>query len=197
MADRREVWESKRPVFSSLPAYGYQNNDVTDWVTSWVDQELSKVSDTLQNFHENIDPATCPESLLDYLAWMVGLSNQFWDVTWQPSVKRAMIANAHYLFNHLGTLDTIRKVLDIHGLPYDIWTDGNLTLPFTLPGTFGKPRLRYFVRVPISVNRNGRGWMEVKRTIRNYSAAVVKGSVSHEAFRLNYSRLGDPLFRAS
>ena len=127
----------------------------------------------------------------------MGLSDNYWDVQWSTGVKRAMIESAYGLFNTSGTLLAVREVLDIHSIPYDIWVDGSLRVPFTLPGTFGQPKLRYYVRVPLSVSRDGVQWKEAERTIRNYSAAVVNGRVTYKGFKLGYSRLSDPVFKST
>lgn len=197
MSDRREVWSSQRPVLNSLPANGYQNNEPTNWVTSWVDQELTGVATRLQEFYKQIDADLAPPEMLDYLAWLVGLSGRYWDVQWSELVKRRMIKLAYQLINQAGTLDAVRLVLDAHEIPYDIWVDGSLRLPFNLPGTFGQPKLRFYLRVPLSILRDGKDWREAERTIRNYNAAVVNGKVTFKAFFLSYSTLGDPVFKAS
>ena len=195
MADRAEIWASKRPIMNSLPQYGYQDNLVTDWLTAWVDSELSKTAEGLQNFYTNLQPDTAPSEYLDFLGWLVGFSDRYWDVSWSDSVKRGMIQNGYWIVNHIGTLDSIRRVLDVHQIPYDIWLDGNLNLPFKLSGTFGTPSLRYFIRVTLGVGRSSKAWKEVERTIRNFSAAPVRGRVSYQGFKLGYSKLGDPMFR--
>jgi phage tail P2-like protein len=178
-----------------LPKDGYQNNEVTDWVTRWSGEELKAVATKLQSLHAYADPNLIDEEMLDYLAWLVGMADGYWDRQWQPDVKRKLISASHYLINHMGTTDAIRRVLDIHQIPYDIWVDGNLRVSFKLPGTFGRAKLRYYVRVPLSVSRKGKRWREVERTIKNYSAAVVSGKVTYKGFILNYSRLNDPLFK--
>lgn len=193
--ESREAWLEGRPVFKRLPELGYQDNELVDAVTSWVDSELTTKANLLQQYHTYLNPETCPEDMLDYLAWLVGMSDSYWNKQWDSEVKREMIANAYWLFNHQGTLDAVKRVLDIHGYTYNVWTDGDLTLPFNLPGSFGTPRLRYYIRVNIAYSRNGKEWTEALKTIRNFSAATVLGKLSYQAFQLNYSRLGDPLFK--
>jgi len=191
----KEAWAIGRPVYARLPAEGYQNNEVTDWLTIWADENLTATSTLLQQYYKELQVETAADSSLDFLAWLVGLADEYWDTQWHPDVKRGMIAASYWLFNHIGTLAALRRVLDIQAIPYQLWQDADLRLPFTLPGKFGTPKLRYYVRVPLSVARFSPKWLEAQRSIRNYSAAVVSGKVVYQGFLLGYSTLGEPVFK--
>jgi phage tail-like protein len=188
------VYKDSRPVFYDLPQKGYQDNPVVDWLTLWYDEKIVQSATTLESFWQNLDPAIAPESYLDYLAFLCGLSGNYWDVKWSVDVKRLLIALAHSLWSSRGTLRAIRQVLDIHSLEYTIWTNGALRLSFTLPATFGKDDLRLWVRMPLKYQRSTPQFKEAQRTLRNYAPAIVKSGVCFNRFYLGFSVLNDPLF---
>lgn len=187
-------WHDDRPVFSQLPQVGYQDNPTVDWLTFWVDQKLVDKANQLQSIYTKLDPATTDAAWLDYLGFLVGLSGNYWDVKWSSTVKRQMITNAHSLWSSRGTLKSIKKVLDIQGLTYSIWTNGSLRLPLTLPSTFGRDDLRVYIRMPLKYQRASLEFKEASRTLRNYAPAIVKSEVVFDLFYLGFSRISDPLF---
>ncbi|WP_374406517.1 phage tail protein I [Pelagerythrobacter sp.] len=56
------------------------------------------------------NPATCPVTLLPWLAW--GVSIDFWDPAWSEAEKRSAIAGAIELQRRKGTRASLRAVLD-------------------------------------------------------------------------------------
>jgi len=195
MTTSKEAWSVGRPVYKRLPYNGYQDNDLVDHISNWVDFRLTQASSLAQNFYREVSPDTAQDASLDYLAWLVGMSGQYWDRTWSSSVKRSMIRLAHpVLWRNRGTEDALRAVLDTHAIAYDIWTDGNLQLGFNLPGVFGTPKLRFFLRLPLSYLRSGPIFREARRTVANFSPALVQKTVCYDRFYLGFSLLGDPLF---
>lgn len=75
------------------------------------------------------DPATCPASLLPWLAW--GLSIDVWDPEWSEATKRQMIAEAVARQRRKGSVKAVREVLDAFGVGLQLieWFD----LPDQLP----------------------------------------------------------------
>lgn len=191
----QEAWSAQRPIYARLPYQGYQDNPVADWVTQWPDSYLVASATKAQQFYLEVSPDTAQNASLDYLGWLVGYSGTYWDPTWDPAIKRNFIRYSHsYLWPNRGTFGAIRKVLSFYGFTYDIWQDGDLKLTFSLPGTFGTPQLRFYLRLPLAYDRAGYEWKEARRTLRNFAPAVVKASVSYQRFYLGFSRVGDPLF---
>lgn len=189
-------WQNRRPIFDALPEKGYQDNTVADALTFWIDSKLSDKADQLQNFYKTLDPDTCPESMLEYLAFLHGLSGSFWDNAWSSATKRTFIKNSHsLLWRYRGTSKVIAFVLSTHGLKYSIWTDGDLRMPFKLSQKFATSKLRFFIRLSYTYARDGWEWKEAKRTAKNFAPAIVGYSVCHEVFRLGFSRLGEPMFK--
>lgn len=195
MTDSKTAWNNRRPILHRLPQYGYQDNAIADALTFYPDLKLSGVKDLLERWYLELHPDTCQDASLDYLAYLVGFSGHFWDTRWSNPVKRDLIRASHaILWRKRGTFEAIRAVLDIHGISYDIWTDGSLNLAFTLSGTFGSPKMRYYLRLPKTTPRVSPAFQEARRTLRLYSPAVTKSKVTYQAFYLGLSRLGDPLF---
>ncbi|EOJ0059282.1 phage tail protein I [Cronobacter turicensis] len=77
------------------------------------------------------NPATCPVSLLPYLAW--ALSVDRWDERWPEATKRSVIAASFYVHKHKGTISALRRVVEPLGYLIDVreWWQLNET-----PGTF-------------------------------------------------------------
>lgn len=195
VTSQQEAWALGRPVYDRLPAIGFKDSPLADVLTQWIDQYLSNKATQVAQFYLELHPDTCQDASLEYLAWLVGLSGPYWDVTWTPAIKRALIAIAHtVLWRRKGTLGVIKTVLDIHGIAHDFWLDGSLLLTFALSGTFGTPKLRYFVRLPLQYLRSEREFREAERTVNNFSPAIVGARVCYERFYLGFSKLGDPLF---
>lgn len=187
-------WDS-RPVFDRLPVDGYQNNPVAEYLTAWPDTKLIKSKNILERFYLELDPNTAKAESLDYLAFLVGLSDEFWYSEWTEPVKRAMIAaSLSVLWPLRGTMKALRTVLDIHSLDYDIWRPGALVLPFDLPGEFGTGGPEFYIRLPLDYQRSSQQWAEAVRTLQNFGLFGARSGVVYRRFYLGFSRIGEPLF---
>ena len=69
------------------------------------------------------NPATCPESVLPWLAW--ALSVDRWDPDWPVATKRRVIAESIRAHKRKGTLAAVEQVLDDIGAVYDIVENPN------------------------------------------------------------------------
>ena len=69
------------------------------------------------------DPATCPESLLPWLAW--ALSVDTWRPTWPVATKRAVIAAAMDVHRIKGTVASVRRAVEALGTTLNVreWWD--------------------------------------------------------------------------
>jgi hypothetical protein len=102
VSDLQSDSDISRPVYNRLPGIsgGYNNDDpgsdVSAWVVSGADMELSDSKTRLDHFYDNfLDPETCYPLNLDWIAQHLGFFGGMWDLTWDTSVKRILIANAH------------------------------------------------------------------------------------------------------
>jgi hypothetical protein len=189
------AWSVGKPVSGILPEKGYQDNCVIQWLLEYPDAELTKWQQLLSTFHSALDPATCQEGYLDYVAFLFGLSRSpYWVKDWSTPIKRAILANQAYLKKFRGTLDAIKKVLTIQGITYAYYQDAPLLIPFKLPGLFGAGKMRILILMPSLTSRTGREWREARRTLKGYSPAVVESKVAYQGFIFGRSVLGDPIF---
>ena len=64
------------------------------------------------------DPARCPEALLPFLAW--GLGVRRWDPDWPEATRRKVVAEAIATHRRRGTLGAVRTALDDIDAVYDL-----------------------------------------------------------------------------
>lgn len=191
----QQAWTDGRPILDQLPQLGFQDNPVAAALTAYPDDTLTGWSELLQNLHTTLDPNLCDTSLLDYVAFLFGLSGEpYWDVKWSADVKRAILLQEHYLRKYKGTLGVIKTVLNIHGISYHLYTDGELIMPFAFPGAFGTGLMRFFILLPPTIPRTSTVWLEAVRTLRAYAPAYVFSMVAYQGFYLGLSPMGSPMF---
>ena len=193
----QQVWVDGEPVLGLLPNKGYQDNEVVAAVLGAVDDKLTQWQQLLATFHETLDPATCPDGYLDYVAFLFGLSfSPYWDGSWSPSTKRAILAVQAWLRRYRGTVAAIKKVLGIQGVTFSYWQDSALVLPFPLPSVIGTARQKLYVLLPKTVGRTNREWRETVRTVKGYCPATTESVVAYMGFILGQSQFGEPVFPA-
>lgn len=105
---------TSRPVYSRLPGLNeaYRSDPsfsdietVAQWLTSGVDEFLSKKKEELSSFYfDYLNPETCNPANLDWLAQHLGLFGPLWNTLWDKNIKRSMINNAY------GWWDTVSSV---------------------------------------------------------------------------------------
>lgn len=182
------------PLLSLLPYRGYQNNPTAQALTAGPDDDYTTVSRLLEQLPALMDPYACPVEWLEWRAYLVALSGDYWDNGWTEGTKRALIAAAPDLWSQLGTLETIRRVLDTHGIPHKVWTDGSLTVPFEFPGVFGGEEWVFFIQLDIRYARSSPEFREAERTLRNFGPAGARSRVTYDHFYPGYSAWDDPMF---
>jgi len=98
------------------------------------------------------------------------------------------------LWPYRGTLKALTTALDIHGIAYDVWRPGVLTLPFGLPGEFGTGGPEFYIRLPLRYARSSLQWLEAVRSLDNFGLFGTRTGVVYKSFYVGFSRLGEPLF---
>lgn len=187
-------WDKGQPVTLRLPRDGYQNNPDVVSLLSQPDWFLTSKKEQLETLYQQLTGETAPVSWLDYLAWLLGWSDEYWDTRWSESVKRQLIVIANSVWERLGRSDVITQILDIHGIEHDLWTEVALQLPFSMPATFSTPKGRLYIRLPIQYLRNGNEFREARRTRDNFVPCTILSGVVYDRFYLGISQLGDPMF---
>lgn len=188
-------YRSDKPLLDILPESGYQDNPIAAALTEPVNAKYSEVLALLEAMPDALTAEGCPSYMLDFLAYLVGMSGQYWDVSWSDAVKRAFIEKASLLWRIKGTEKCIRTALDIHELEYSIWLATSIVLKTTLPAKFGSRSLRFFVKLPLKYARTSNQYLEAQRVLNNYKPVVVDGRVCYDGFKLSYSKIGDPVFK--
>lgn len=134
------------------------------------------------------------EKALDYTAYLVGLTGQYWSKSWDSGIKRNVLRAVSMLQQWRGTEKGLRAALDAQEVVYDIWGGASsLQLSFTLPAKFGSLQPSVFVRLPLTSDRKSREYTEAQRAVVNY-ASVANVSICYDAFYLGYSTIGEPVF---
>ena len=80
-----------------------------------------------------IDPDTCPESLLPFLAWALSIDS--WKSYWPLHIKRARVRNAIEIQRRKGTANSVRQVVASFGGTVEI-SEWWQTTPPGIPHTF-------------------------------------------------------------
>ena len=129
-----------RPVYSRLPGLSeaYRSDPAfsdtetpAQWLTSGVDSFLSKKKDDIAAFYQNyLDPETCSEFVLDWLAQHVGLVGELWNTQWGREIKEAMIRNAfgwwdRGLLDETGELTPKGEALEKFPFTNSEWVDSS------------------------------------------------------------------------
>lgn len=187
----------QRPTFERLPVRGYQDNPVADALTQYYDEKLVAVGTQVENLYLNLNPDSCPESFLDWLAFMVGMVTPYYDVAWSISVKRKAVKSANDIFMLRGTLPGVKKALNIHNFDYTLYTSDDLKLAFVFGGDtskFGKRSETTRIVLPLKYNRNGYEFNEANRVSENYTSVANPVLPCYDKFYIGFSVFDDPLF---
>ena len=102
--------DTPHPLGLTLPAV-YHEDDLAQRFLAGLDEVLSPVISTIDNFHAYIDPRLAPEDFLPWLAGWVGLEL---DEHWPVARRRRLIAIAGELFSRRGTALGLRQLLEVY-----------------------------------------------------------------------------------
>lgn len=186
-----------RPVFERLPVNGYQNNAIADAVTSYYDEKLVATGTLVEGLHLRLNPDTCPDTYLEWLAFMVGMVAPYYNNQWSVAVKRKAVKSANDIFRLRGTTPGILKALDIHSFEYSLYTSNDLKLPFVFGNNtsrFGKRSDAARIVLPLKYTRSGYEFTEAQKVADNYSAIVNPVAPCYDRFYIGFSFFDDPVF---
>ncbi|WP_019604544.1 phage tail protein I [Teredinibacter turnerae] len=90
-------------------------------------QVTQRLSDIPTPLRELWNPTTCPENLLPWLAWAMGIDT--WKSYWPLSVKREIIKNAVSIKRQKGTVKSVRDVASAFGAAVALRENWQLSPP--------------------------------------------------------------------
>lgn len=177
---------------------------------------VARAADVPVTFPMLWDPASCPMSLLPWLAW--GLSVDVWDADWSEATKRRMVAEAIERQRRKGSVAAVQEILDAFdvGLTLHEWFDPDVQgQPFTfevrLPIEGGETVTAVFIEKvldQVARVKPARAWFTVAQTLSTTSAlgliafgrpAIARRLDAAEAAPIDWSGClltenGEPLF---
>lgn len=74
---------------------GYLDNPVCDWLATPADEVLTGTKDKLDDLPRQLDPLTCDEEWLDYLAALCGATGNYWQKDWPELAKRIFLSESY------------------------------------------------------------------------------------------------------
>ena len=114
--------------------------------------------------------ADCPEALLPYLAWALGVEE--WDPDWPVAVRRAAVANAVAVHREKGTLAGLKRVLDTAGAEYE-YVERPAGVPMTARLSILNSNAVYLPDVARAVNRVKRASLELDIELLSAAAGEI------------------------
>lgn len=109
-----EVWNQRRPIFERLPKLnGGYDNDISDWLTGFWDELLCDTKDKVSEIPtKQLNPLTCDENWLDFLAQLLGWDRKHWLKKWSVESKRLLLSRSlNFIWERKGNLSVINYVL--------------------------------------------------------------------------------------
>ena len=115
MSAIKEAWDSGRPIYTRLPRRneGYENNP-TDWLTDYWDKLLVETKVKVDDIPiRQINPLTCDDSWLDFLAVLYGWDEKHWQKSWAIESKRLLLSRSYdFIWENKGNRDVLSYVLN-------------------------------------------------------------------------------------
>jgi len=123
MTNTFEAWRTGRPILNNLPGIngGYSDNDLSDWLTAYWDNLVVRLKVGVDDVPRQIDPLTCDERWLDFIAIPTGWVGLYWDVTWPVAAKRTLLANSlDFIWPEKGSSAVLSFVLTALSITHEI-----------------------------------------------------------------------------
>lgn len=199
------AWDDKRPIFKRLPQYGWQDNPVADWVVDPCDRVLVELQQAILNFPRDfINPDTCRVDVLDWLAQLMGYTEEYWDTNWPVAIKRILIKNAQLIWSYKGTQAELEYLFSLFSLDVRIDVAGAWKVGVTAIGSpIGGELLSYSLLINSPGKafylRTSNEWRLIERLNRLFmpcwcSPASLNGAFVHyDRFRVGLSAVGEPI----
>ena len=121
-----EAWRSGRPIYSRLPGVNGQYQDevpgtIADWLTAHSDLTLVQTQAKILDLPRQLNPDTCDESFLDFLAILNGFTGPYWDTKWTIAQKRAILTESNWIWENKGSRIILAYLLAVFAIESTIW----------------------------------------------------------------------------
>ena len=138
--------------------------EITDSLTRGIVSTISRYQLLISSFEADyLDPRTAKIEFLDAIAYYVGFSN-FWDVSWNESIKRQLLINVRYIFENRGNREVLSFLFSIFGLDARLVSTGGFILNKTLfPGSLLADPFSFFVLIPDTYAENSTEYQLTKK----------------------------------
>lgn len=138
-------------------------------------------------------------SYLDYIAYLVGLTGNYWMTSWDNEVKLTLLKNVADIQSYRGTLKSLLLVLAAQSLNAEVVTGNSpLVLPFQVYGNgaskLGISGSNLYLRYGSNVSRASREFIESQRAITSFVPDTCNARVCYDAFYAGLSVANDPVF---
>jgi hypothetical protein len=113
----------ERPVYSNTPGVngGYSENTVADWLTQPVDDLFIEIRDKVDDLGRQLNPLTCDEEWLDFIAGLCGFTGRYWDKKWNVQAKRTLLnASFSLIWPFKGTSRVLSFILNAFDIKHVI-----------------------------------------------------------------------------
>lgn len=191
----------QRPIYSRLPQisqrYKAENPDnPTNWITLWFDELLVATKATIDDLPRQLNALTCDPEWIDFVAYLSGFSGEYWDKSWNLATKRAIASRANWIWANKGTREVLEYLFNALNLSAAIWINSGFYVDESLLDidTLSEPQYQYFVTVPLSYDRDGAQFRLAEKINRLFGPIVCDSSVCYDAFYVDFSVVGDPIF---
>lgn len=132
-----EIWNQRKPLSERLPKLnGGYDNDISDWLTGFWDEFLCDTKDKVFEIPERqLNPLTCDENWLDFLALLLGWDNTHWLKKWSIESKRLLLARSlDFIWERKGNIEVINYVIRSLKLKVIILEVGSFVIGTNLVG---------------------------------------------------------------
>lgn len=195
-----EAWRSGRPIYSRLPGVNGQYQDevggtIADWLTAHSDLTLSQTQSKILDLPRQLNPSTCDESFLDFLAILNGFTGEYWDKNWPTAAKRSILIKANWIWENKGSKIVLEYLLGVFAIDSGIWEATAFYAGVTkLPATIGEPDFRYMVTLPLKYLRNSPEFKLAQKINKLFGPVVCESRTCYKKFYAGFSVAGDPCF---
>lgn len=195
-----EAWRSGRPIYSRLPGVNGQYQDelggtIADWLTAHSDLTLSQTQSKILDLPRQLNPSTCDESFLDFLAILNGFTGEYWDKNWPTAAKRSILIKANWIWENKGSKIVLEYLLGVFAIDTGIWEATAFYAGATkLPATIGEPDFRYMVTLPLKYLRNSPEFKLAQKINKLFGPVVCESRTCYKKFYAGFSVAGDPCF---